>query len=107
MVLLPTVPREVLQGDPGEFQLAAAIGGLAHPTGYPLYLLIGWAWTKLGAVGSPAYAMNLLSALFAAATAGVTARLVLALAPQAPAWLALPAAAWSAAFLSFSPTYWS
>ena len=107
LVLLPTVPREVLQGDPGEFQLAAAIGGLAHPTGYPLYLLIGWAWTKLGAVGSPAYAMNLLSALFAAATAGVTARLVLALAPQAPAWLALPAAAWSAAFLSFSPTYWS
>lgn len=107
VVLASTLPDEVLQGDPGEFQLAAAIGGLAHPTGYPLYLLVGWLWTKLPFTGSAAYAMNLLSALFAAAAAGVTARLVLELGPRAPVWLALPTAAWAAVAMSLAPTYWS
>ncbi len=104
---LPTVPAEVLQGDPGEFQLAATIGGLAHPTGYPLYLLLGWFWTKLSLLGSPAYSLNLLSAIFGAAAAGLTARLVLALVPTSPAWLALGAAGWAGVSLAFAPTFWS
>lgn len=104
---LPTVPAEVLQGDPGEFQLAAATGGLAHPTGYPLYLLIGWTWTKLSLFESPAYSLNLLSAIFGAAAAGLTARLVLALVGTGPTWLALGAAGWAGITLALAPTYWS
>ncbi|MCB9130601.1 MAG: DUF2723 domain-containing protein [Anaerolineales bacterium] len=57
----------VLTGDSGEFQFAAWLAGLPHPTGYPLYMLLGWAWshglTALG-IASPAAAMNLLSAVF-------------------------------------------
>ncbi len=104
---LPTVPAEALQGDPGEFQLAAVIGGLAHPTGYPLYLLIGWAWTKLSLFGSPAYSLNLLSAIFGAAAAGLTTRLVLALVGTGPTWLALGAAGWAGFSMALAPTYWS
>lgn len=33
---------DVLPGDSGEFHFAAWRLGLAHPTGYPLYLTLGW-----------------------------------------------------------------
>ena len=43
----------VLPGDSGEFQFAAWLAGLQHPTGYPLYMLLGWAWSHLlAALGS-------------------------------------------------------
>lgn len=62
----------LLDGDSGEFQMAAWLAGLAHPTGYPLYLLLGWLWTHALAPFSvgPAAAMNWLSALFGAAAVG-------------------------------------
>ncbi|HYN87130.1 MAG TPA: DUF2723 domain-containing protein, partial [Ardenticatenaceae bacterium] len=64
----PRVAPGLLGGDAGEFQMAAWLGGLAHPTGYPLYLLLGWLWTHGLAVAGvePASAMNWLSALFGA-----------------------------------------
>lgn len=67
----PQVAPGLLGGDSGEFQMAAWLAGLAHPTGYPLYLLLGWLWShSLAHLGiEPATAMNWLSALFAAAAA--------------------------------------
>ena len=44
---LRTLAPGVLGGDSGEFQFAAWLGGFAHPTGYPLYLLLGYLWTHL------------------------------------------------------------
>lgn len=61
----------LLWGDSAEFQLAAWTAGLAHPTGYPLFLILGWLWTHaLAPVFPPTRAMTLLSALFGALTAG-------------------------------------
>ncbi|HEX6511030.1 MAG TPA: DUF2723 domain-containing protein, partial [Chloroflexota bacterium] len=56
--------------DAGEFQFVPYIFGIPHITGYPLFLLIGKAWTFLP-LGSVAWRMNLLSALFGALAAGV------------------------------------
>lgn len=67
---LRTLAPGLLTGDSAEFQVAAWQLGLAHPTGYPLYLMIGSLWQHLLAlVGlSPAYALNALSACFGAMT---------------------------------------
>jgi hypothetical protein len=63
--------------DPAEFQLACYTLGIAHPTGYPLYLILGWLWSHLVAVGDAAYRVNLLSAVFAACATGLFYLLVL------------------------------
>jgi hypothetical protein len=57
----------LLWGDSAEMQILAGIGGIAHPTGYPLFILVGLAFTHLTGL-SPATAANLVSGVFAAAT---------------------------------------
>ena len=51
-------------GDPGDLQAAAAALGVPHPTGYPLFVLIGWAWVHIVPLGTMAYRLTLLSAVF-------------------------------------------
>ncbi len=75
-----TAAPTILMGDSGEFQFAAYLLGITHPTGYPLYLLLGWAWTHLLPWGDVAYRMNLFSAVWGALAVGLlvpTLRLVL------------------------------
>jgi hypothetical protein len=57
----------LLWGDSAEMQLLAVTGGVAHPTGYPLFTLVGRLFTAFGS-GDLAFRANLLSASFAAAT---------------------------------------
>lgn len=54
-------------GDSGEFAAAAAVLGVAHAPGYPLFSLFGHAVGSLLPWGSWAYAVNLSSLLAAAA----------------------------------------
>jgi 4-amino-4-deoxy-L-arabinose transferase-like glycosyltransferase len=61
-----TAAPTVLAGDGGEFQFVPYLLGVAHPTGYPLYTLLGWLWSHLLPVGDVAYRMNLFSAFWAA-----------------------------------------
>jgi hypothetical protein len=56
-------------GDWGEMQMIPAQLGVPHPTGYPLYVLLGKAFSLLP-VGSVAYRANLLSAVAAAGASG-------------------------------------
>jgi len=53
-----------------EFQVVLPSLGIAHPTGYPLYTLLGWLASRLP-VGDLAYRVNLLSALAGAAAVGL------------------------------------
>ncbi len=101
LAYLRTLAPSVLPGDSGEFQFAAALLGVAHPTGYPLYLLLGRAFMGLVPVGDPAFRMNLLSALFAAAAVSVTYLLARQITPRR-AFAAL-----AALTLAFSNTFWS
>ena len=50
-----------------EFQLVCYQPGIAHPTGYPLYTLLGKLFTFLP-LGNVAYRINLMSAFFASLT---------------------------------------
>ncbi len=105
---LRTGARGLLPGDPGEFQLAAWSFGLAHASGYPLYLITGgiWQhfWNLLGA--SPAASLNALSAVYAAAA---VALLYLLLVEGFPGSVPIRriGALLAAAFLASNPTFWS
>ncbi len=65
---ISTAAPGLLPADAGEFQWIAARMGVAHPPGYPLYVLVGHLFIRLLPIGSPAYRLNLMSALLAAAT---------------------------------------
>jgi hypothetical protein len=56
--------------DKGELVAAASTLGIAHPTGYPTIMMLGWVATKLLPV-RPVLALNILSALLTAAGVGV------------------------------------
>ncbi|MBI4675694.1 MAG: DUF2723 domain-containing protein [Chloroflexi bacterium] len=66
-----TAYPSVLPGDSGELQFAAWGFWLAHPTGYPLYLILGGIWQHLLPFGDPAYRLNLFSALWSGLAVGV------------------------------------
>jgi hypothetical protein len=116
---LRTLAPGLLGGDSGEFQFAAWLGGFAHPTGYPLYLLLGYLWTHILPFGDPAWRMNVFSALWGAVAVGLLYLLALrvlqvggAMAAEGLAWageevtirlLALVAAL----IFAFTPTFWS
>ena len=51
--------------DGGDLIAAAATGGVAHPTGYPLFVGLGKLFSLLP-IGSMAWRVNLASAIFAA-----------------------------------------
>jgi hypothetical protein len=60
-----TLAPTVGQYDTFEFQVLSYQLGIAHPTGYPLYILLGKLFTLLP-IGSIAYRVNLSSAAFGA-----------------------------------------
>lgn len=111
LLYLRTLAPGVLFGDPAEFQTAAWIAGLAHPTGYPLFLLAGWLWTHLLPLSEPAWRLNLLSALLGAATIGVTylaaLRLTAAAAPFSSIVARRLVAVVAALLLAVVPGFWS
>ena len=63
-VYLSTMSRTVGQADTFEFQVVAPQLGIAHPTGYPLYLLLGKLFSLLP-VGSVAWRINVGTAVLA------------------------------------------
>jgi hypothetical protein len=65
----------VLPADSGEFQLAGAVLGIAHPPGYPLYTMLARLFTLIP-VGSAAYRINLFGAVCGALTLAVVTRTV-------------------------------
>lgn len=110
-----TAAPGVLAGDSGELQFAAWLAGLSHPTGYPLYLILGWLWSHgLDALGlaSPARAMTLFSVLFGALAVALTCLLAVALIGQSRPGQQTAAANRIAALVAaltfaWTPTLWS
>jgi hypothetical protein len=105
-----TCAPSVLFGDSGEFQFVPYILGIAHPTGYPLYSLLGWFWSHGLPLGDVAYRMNLFSAVWAALATGLSYPLALRFVSRAiprhdPAVLRLAAICASATF-AVGGTFW-
>lgn len=67
-----TLAPGALGGDAGELQFVPAILSLPHPTGTPLYVLLGKAWSLLPLGPSVAWRMNLLAAVSAALAVTLT-----------------------------------
>ncbi|MCL6647051.1 MAG: DUF2723 domain-containing protein [Chloroflexi bacterium] len=105
LLYLRTLAPTVLAFDSGEFQFAGPTLGLAHPTGYPLYLLLAWLvhWLPVGDV---AYRVNLLSALAASGAVVITVFLGVSLLPGSPLARRSGASA-AAALLAVASEFWS
>ncbi len=83
-----------------EFQLVCPTLGIAHPTGYPLYTLLGKLFTFIPA-GDVAYRVNLMSAVFAALTVALIHPIARLLTNHRLAALL------AATSLALSPVFWS
>jgi len=71
-----TLAPSVMGGDGGELVSAALTGGVPHPPGYPLLALLARAFAALPLGPSPAWRVNLLSAVSTAAAAGLLCALL-------------------------------
>jgi hypothetical protein len=83
-----------------EFQLVCPTLGIAHPTGYPLYTLLGKFFTLIP-IGDAAYRVNLMSAFFAALTVVVTYLIVRMLTDNSLSAL------FASLVMAVSPVFWS
>ena len=106
-----TLAPGLLGGDSGEFQFAAWLGGFVHPTGYPLYLILGYLWTHLLQLGDPAWRMNLFSALWGGGAVGLfyllAARMAWLTSARLPALIRRALALFAAFTFAVTPTLWS
>ena len=84
-----------------EFQVVLPTLGIAHPSGYPLYTLLGKLVTVLVPVRDAAGRLNLFSAVCAAAAVAMLFLVARRFAGS------LPAALTAAAVFALSPTWWS
>jgi hypothetical protein len=93
--------RTIYVGDSGELVTAVALLGIPHPTGYPLYVLLGKLWTLLLPFGSIAWRMS----LFSAACGAAASALLFLLLRRAGRTFAI-AAVFAALLLAFGPSFW-
>jgi hypothetical protein len=101
-VYVLTMCRTIYTGDDGDFELAMATLGVCHPTGYPLFTLLGRAFL-LGlapVIDEPAMRVNLMTALFGAGAVAMFYRFVAALVSGRPVAVS------AALLLAFAPTLW-
>ena len=93
--------RTIYVGDSGELVAAVHTLGIPHPSGYPLYVLLGKLWTLLVPVRLVAFRMS----LFSAACAAVAVALLHRLGRAARAAAARPPPP-RALLLAVSPSFW-
>lgn len=107
----PTITAQHGGADGGELTTTALSGGVAHPPGYPTYLVLArvallWPWSE------PAARLALLSAVAAAAAAACTATLLVLSKGHQPAGAdnsegSTLAALSAGLLLAVSPLFWS
>ncbi len=93
--------RTIYVGDSGELVAAAATLGIPHPSGYPLYVVLGKLWTLAVPVGSIAFRMSLFSAAWASGACALLYGLGRRLG------LGRTASLVASLLLAFSPSFWS
>ncbi len=107
--LSPGLTWQHAGADGGDLIAAVYTHGIPHPPGYPTYVLLARLFTNL-APGSPAFRMNLFSAVSAALAVGfvyLTAQHLLRAMERSPSRRPVTVAAVAALTLAFSPTLWS
>jgi hypothetical protein len=67
LVYLKTLAPSVTFIDSGELAAVACTLGIAHPTGYPLFTLLGWFFSRLPIAAEEIVRLNIMAAIFCAA----------------------------------------
>ena len=75
ILYLLTATRTLQGGDTAEFTLVAALGGVPHPPGYPLYVLLARGFAQLP-LGPLPFRVSLLSVVCGAAAATMVTRIL-------------------------------
>ena len=70
IIYLFTLAPSVVQIDSGELAAVQITLGIAHPTGYPLYTILGYLFSLIPLPFTKIYQMNLLAAIYCAAAVG-------------------------------------
>ena len=108
--LAPSITSANGAGDSGELAAAAYTLGITHPTGYPLYTLLGYAVARL-VPGEPAHSLNAFSALMGALAVGLLTLTALRAGeralPRAPRPLLYTASLLAAAALALDTDFWT
>ena len=68
IVYVASASSEPASWDTAELQGVPYILGISHPTGFPFYVLIGYVWSHVVAIGSIALRMNAMSGVAMAVT---------------------------------------
>ncbi len=106
-----TLAPTVLFADGGEFQFVPWLPGIAHPTGYPLYVLAGWLFSHALPIGDVAWRLNFFSAVTGAAAVALVYLLAETLAgqvfPAAGTGARRTTAIVAALSFAFGQTFWS
>ncbi len=110
-VYMKTLAPSVTFIDSGELATVACTLGIAHPTGYPLFTLLGWVFSKLPIAAEEIVRLNIMAAVFCAAGVFVFFQLMhlilmLGLKSKGGAGV-LVASTGASLLLAFSETYWS
>jgi hypothetical protein len=87
-------------GDTPKLQFVGSVLGTPHSPGYPLYVWISWAFSRLP-IGSVAFRINLLSVICGAAATGVVTLILTELGCRRPVAFA------AALAVAFGRLYWS
>jgi len=100
IVYIFTMPPSIWTGDSGEIATAAYVWGIAHPTGFPTYIILAKLFSYLLPWFEFAYRLNIFSALVGAATIGIVFLILQKL--KIGLWPSLAAAL----SLAFGHTFW-
>ncbi|MGQ9798674.1 MAG: glycosyltransferase family 117 protein [Ignavibacterium sp.] len=71
IIYLFTLAPSVVQIDSGELAAVQATLGIAHPTGYPLFTIVGYLFSLIPLPFTKIYQLNLLAAIYCSAAAGI------------------------------------
>jgi MFS family permease len=91
--------------DTAEAQTVPHTLSIFHPTGFPTYALLGWAWSQIP-IGEVAWRMNLLSGVSLALAAGFATLTVGQLAPERHRWTVAVSAAIAGLAFAFADEPW-
>jgi hypothetical protein len=103
--LAPSITWANDGADSGDLVTAAAVGGVAHPTGYPTFLLLARAFQLLP-IGDLALRTNLLAVCAALAAVAIVALVVTELCAEHGPYASV-AGALGALALGLAPLFWS
>ncbi len=104
-IYLRTMMPSTGSWDTGEAQTVPPTLSIFHPTGFPVYAMVGWLWSHLP-LGEVAWRMNLLSGVCVAICSGLVVLITGHLIAERNRWLRAAAAGLAGVAFAFASEPW-